>query len=154
MHAIEAYLLYFTHFTLISLANVAPKKSASPGSEKSHCSEIGLPGCNVHSNGPSIELEWAQSCSENGPYLCSGWHLHRFCTVQYFSTFAPCAPRAIPFHRSQNARWPEKLADENWRENNRLHLAHETLVGPKTQLHMKIFTLELILLTAHSNYGA
>ena len=99
MHAIEAYLLYFTHFTLISLANVAPKKSASPGSEKSHCSEIGLPGCNVHSNGPSLELKWAQSCTENGPYLCSGWHLHRFCSVQYFSTFAPCAQYLSIAHR-------------------------------------------------------
>ena len=104
----------------------------SPGSEKSHCSEIGL----------QCALKWAQSCTENGPYLCSGWR-----------TPASLLHRAILFHRSQNARRRENLADENSRENNPLHLAHETLVGPNTLLYIEIFTLKRIL-TAQPNYGA
>ena len=90
-------------------------------------------------------------CTQMGPLLHGEW-------TSLVLRVAPAsllhrARRAILFHRSQNARWREKLADENSRENNRLHLAHETLVGPKTLLYMEIFTLELTL-TAHSNYGA
>ena len=120
MHAIEAYLLYFTHFTLISLANVAPKKSASPGSEKSHCSEIGLPGCNVHSNGPSLELQWAQSCSKNsnGPSLA----LRMALTCAPGGTciaFAPCNTFPL-LHRARHAQY--------------LSIAHRMPFGPKSWL--------------------
>ena len=97
------------------------------------------------------ELKCAQSCSENGPYLCSGWHLHRFCSVQYFSTFAPCAQYLSIAHRmpvgpkSWLMRIGEKIID---------CISHMRLSwGPNTLLYMEIFTLELTL-TAHSNYGA